>query len=154
KFLVLVLLGFAATDLIFTRTFSAADAAEHLIHSPLAPWQRALNDACAQGTDLACELPPEVSDHAKGLANRGVVVALAILIVGSVVAWVFRRGVTRGLLRATVAALGVYLALVAVIVGSGLAYLSARPELLEAWWHRVETGAWQPGSEPGPAVGW
>lgn len=154
KFLVLVLLGFAATDLVFTRTFSAADAAEHLIHSPLDPWQRALNDACAHGTDLACELPPEVAAHAKGLANRGVVVALAILVIGSVVAWVFRRGVTRGLLRVTVGALGVYLALVGVVVGSGLIYLAARPDLLEGWWHRVETGAWHPSSEPGSAVGW
>ena len=34
KFLVLVLLGFAATDFVITKTLSAADAAEHLIHNP------------------------------------------------------------------------------------------------------------------------
>ena len=34
KFLVLVLLGFAATDFVITQTLSAADAAEHLIHNP------------------------------------------------------------------------------------------------------------------------
>src|SRR5262245_25235040 len=45
KFLVVVLLGFAAADLVFTRTFSAADAAEHLLHSPFDPWRRTLAGA-------------------------------------------------------------------------------------------------------------
>ncbi len=34
KFMVLILLGFAATDFVITQTLSAADAAEHLIHNP------------------------------------------------------------------------------------------------------------------------
>src|SRR5436190_19993701 len=34
KFLVLILLGFAATDFVITQTLSAADAAEHLVHNP------------------------------------------------------------------------------------------------------------------------
>src|SRR3989449_1808605 len=37
KVLVLVLLGFAATDFVITKTLSAADAAEHLIKNPSWP---------------------------------------------------------------------------------------------------------------------
>src|ERR1700736_5656264 len=37
KLFVLVLLGFAVTDFVITKTLSAADAAEHLIHNPFWP---------------------------------------------------------------------------------------------------------------------
>src|SRR3982751_5983913 len=37
KIAVLILLGFAATDFIITKTLSAADAAEHLINNPYWP---------------------------------------------------------------------------------------------------------------------
>src|SRR5207249_12151963 len=57
KLLVLVLLSFGAVDLVFTRTFSAANAAEHLTHSPQPHWQNALNGASGGGSRLFGHLP-------------------------------------------------------------------------------------------------
>ena len=82
KLLVLVVLGFAATDLIFTRTFSAADAAEHLIHNPIPAWQAVvctIGDGCGAA---AGALPLQVREHAHGLKNPRVVVTLVILVIG------------------------------------------------------------------------
>ncbi|HET6574636.1 MAG TPA: amino acid transporter [Fimbriiglobus sp.] len=154
KLVVLTVLGFAATDLVFTRTFSAADAAEHLTHSPFAPWQSALGAACDECNRLAGELPPETVGHARGLFDRRVVVTLLILVAGSVVAWVYRRGVSRGLIRVASAVLLVYLAMTAAVVGSGVAYLARHPELIDAWRAAVEAGSWKEGAAPRPVGDW
>jgi hypothetical protein len=42
KTLVLLLLGFAATDFVMTKTLSLADAAEHTIHNNDAEWRNSL----------------------------------------------------------------------------------------------------------------
>lgn len=44
KILVLVLLGFAATDFVITKTLSAADASSHAISNPLWPFQPPTDD--------------------------------------------------------------------------------------------------------------
>src|SRR5438067_12978685 len=53
KFLLLALLGFAATDFVFTRTLSAADAAEHLVYNPNPAWQRVLDVLFSEGEAAA-----------------------------------------------------------------------------------------------------
>jgi hypothetical protein len=153
KFCVVILLGFIATDLVFTRTFSAADAAEHLIHSPYRPWQRTLDDA-AHATDSARnQLPEQITDIPGPTNTKQLLVTVGLIVVGSVFGWLFRKGVDRRLVRIAVAAVGAYLLLTAYLVGCGLLYLFEHPQLVESWWTGVRAGTWRP-TPPAGGISW
>jgi hypothetical protein len=113
KLLVLVLLGFAATDFVITKTLSAADAAEHLIHNPF--WHRAPS----------------------GLHNQIVVTVLLLVLLGAM----FLRGF-REVISLAVVLVAIYLLLNAIIIGSGLYHLGTHPPLVDQWYHKVTSGDW------------
>jgi hypothetical protein len=104
KLLVLVLLGFAATDFVITKTLSAADAAEHIIKNPLWPaaWQ--------------------------GQRAQLLITMFLLLLLGAM----FMRGF-REVIGLAVVIVGGYLALNLIVVGSGVLYLIHDPGPLEAW---------------------
>jgi hypothetical protein len=154
KLLVLILLSFGAVDLVFTRTFSAADAAEHLIYNPSPRWQQALDRATVHGERLRRTLPPAVREHTEELWNRQMVVTLIVLVLSTVGGLIFFRGYTRNFLRLAVATVAVYLGLTLIVVMSGGLYLCGNPHLLENWWSDVWNGRWRPGVEPHAVGGW
>jgi hypothetical protein len=113
KFLVLVLLGFAATDFVITQTLSAADAAEHLIHNPY--WAGA----------------PELLQK-----QLSVTMFLLVLLGG-----MFLRGF-REVIAIAVVIVGVYLVLNLIVIGSGVSYLIFHLPRVAAWFHDVVHGPW------------
>jgi hypothetical protein len=117
KILVLVLLGFAATDFVITKTLSAADAAEHLISNPV--W------------------PLEHTDHDAEIRQRLVVTMGLLVLLGAV----FLRGF-REVIGLAAILVGAYLLLNAVVVGAGLMYLAAHPDRLGLWTDRIRDGQW------------
>jgi hypothetical protein len=125
KFFVLVLLGFAATDFVITKTLSAADAAEHIIHNPkwqdFAPWMQGLGD-----------------HQQRLLITMGLLVLLGAF---------FMRGFKEVIWTAVVI-VGIFLALNMLVVGSGLVYLLAHPVRFDGWWSDVVTGNWHLPHEP------
>jgi hypothetical protein len=125
KVLVLVLLGFAATDFVITKTLSAADAAVHLIDNPF--WPRDL------------DLP-----HA-----QMAVTMLLLVILGAT----FLRGF-REVIGLAVVIVGVYLTLNALVIVSGLSYLAAHPEVFRHWYDQVTRGDWHLESRPLPGHDW
>lgn len=116
KILVLVLLGFAATDFVITKTMSAADAAEHLIHNPF--WQ---------------QLPRP------SLLHSQIVVTMFFLVM---LGGMFLRGF-REVIVVAVMIVAIYLVMNLIVVGSGVLYLARHPEKVNAWREAVVTGNWQ-----------
>jgi hypothetical protein len=114
KFMVLILLGFAATDFVITKTLSAADAAEHLIHNPI--WQNT----------------PDIFQ-----SQMAVTMFFLVLLGG-----MFMRGF-REVIFAAVAIVGLYLSLNAFIILSGIWHLATHGDKFGVWWQAVEAGQWQ-----------
>jgi hypothetical protein len=117
KILVLVLLGFAATDFVITKTLSAADAAEHLISNPIWPLAQA--------------------DQSVADRQRLVVTMSLLVLLGAV----FLRGF-KEVIGMAVVLVGLYLLLNAVVVGAGLTYLAAHPARVTHWTDRIAAGEW------------
>jgi len=114
KFLVLVLLGFAATDFVITQTLSAADAAEHLIHNPF------------------------LAGASDALQSQMVVTMFLLVMLGAM----FLRGF-REVIAVAVIIVGVYLLLNVFVIGSGISYLVFHPSKVADWYQAVATGDWQ-----------
>lgn len=114
KFLVLVLLGFAATDFVITKTLSAADAAAHLIHNPY--WE---------------SMPAFLQ------ADRGQLIITMILLVA--LGAMFLRGFNE-VIGIAVVIVAVYLFLNLIVIGSGVLYLLMHFELISAWWTAIQAG--------------
>jgi hypothetical protein len=114
KILVLVLLGFAATDFVITKTLSAADAAEHLIHNPL--WG-----------DMPAVLQSQI------VVTMGLLVLLGAM---------FLRGF-REVIAVAVVLVAIYLVLNVIVIGSGLFHLVKHQEYVRLWYEQVHSGDWE-----------
>jgi amino acid permease len=129
KIMVLVLLGFAATGFVITKTLSAADAAVHLIENPNWPWRPEHGAAPEVGQQIGVTL-------------------FMLTLLGAM----FMRGF-REVIGIAAAIVGIYLALNVVVLGYGLNYLAGHPEKIDAWWQMLKDGHWYLPENPMGAVG-
>ncbi|MDX1965322.1 MAG: hypothetical protein SFX18_19405 [Pirellulales bacterium] len=138
KTLVLVLLGFAATDFIITKTLSAADAAVHLVENHY--WEEfRVNHA-----------PPWLATM--GIDRERMVFTLALL---TMLGAMFLRGFQE-VIGVAVAITVVFLALNAIIIGAGIGYLIFHPQYFFDWFNSVQSGHWEinPDHIPLSGTGW
>jgi len=112
KLAVLVLVGFAATDFVITKTLSAADAAAHLVSNSL--W------TANTPTWLQSQMP---------------VTMFLLVLLGAM----FIKGYGEVVSLAT-ALVVAYVSLTALVVASGVWYLLAHPALLTHWLEAISSG--------------
>ena len=112
KIVVLVLVGFAATDFVITKTLSAADAAAHLVSNSF----------------YAAQVPAFME-------SEMVVTCSLLVLLGAM----FLKGFSEvvGLALVLVVA---YLGLTAIVVGAGLFHLVTHPSLLHHWFSEISAG--------------
>ena len=128
KIVVLVLIGFAATDFVITKTLSAADAAAHLVSNSY------------------------YAAHVPGFMQSEMVVTCGLLVM---LGGMFLKGFSEvvGLALVLVVA---YLGMTAIVVGAGIFHLATHPELLRHWFGEITAGAYHlehaPISGSGPWV--
>ncbi len=111
---VLVLIGFAATDFVITKTLSAADAAAHLISNSI----------------FAGNAPPWAH-------NQVVMAVVLLLLLGAM----FLKGYSEVVGIATVLVI-VFLGLSFLIIVSGLWHLLTHPALLQQWFAEIASGSY------------
>ncbi len=120
KIVVLVLVGFAATDFVVTKTLSAADAAAHLIANPL------------------------YAHHAPGWMQGQITVTMFLLVL---LAALFLKGYSEVVGVATVLVVA-YLSLSFVVIAAGIYQLCVVPGLFAQWSHAVMNGQYHVADAP------
>ena len=112
KIVVLVLVGFAATDFVITKTLSAADAAAHLVSNSY------------------------YAAHVPAFMESEMVVTCSLLVL---LGAMFLKGFSEVVGLALVLVIA-YLGLTAIVVGAGLFHLITHPSLLHHWLSEISAG--------------
>jgi len=140
KSLILLLLGFAATDFVMVKTISVADAAVHVIGNEYAPWQETLASIAESSKEGGKEIfGSAVTDY----FDKQLVVTLLLGILGFTFWFMLRKGFNRNVIVLAVPLVLVYLLLNAVIIGGGLLHLARNPEVVRDWFDLILQGKWE-----------
>jgi len=139
KTLVLVLLGFAATDFIMLKSVSVADAAEHLVHNSVIVRDRPLQ----RFAETVQQFLHDRFGTAGDFFTEQLIVAVLLGVLGFTFWFMLRRGFNRKVLFIAVPLVILYMLLNGMVIAAGLGFLLDNPERLSAWYENVVAGRWQ-----------
>jgi hypothetical protein len=143
KIMILVLLGFCATNFVFTRTLSTADAAVHVVNNPQPQWQAKLDSWADAGREARDWIDHPAWHKVCDFWNRQLVTTLLLLMLNFLFWPVIWYGFTKRMVRVSLVLVGIFVALTVVILASGMLHLIRHPDLWANWWQQVRGGDWQ-----------
>jgi hypothetical protein len=151
KTLVLILLGFAATDFIMLKTLSLADAAVHLLQSPAPRWKGALEQGVDNVRDLARGF---LDEEYCARCNDQLLATLVIGVISFIFWYILRRGFNRNVVVLAMPIVGLYMTLTGLIIGGGVWHLANHPDVWHAYLQQIQTGDWAIGGDRDAGVDW
>jgi hypothetical protein len=137
KTLVLVLLGFAATDFTMLKSLSLADASVHVLNGHVQERRASAHDFANWLQDCAADY---CGPAVKPYINEQLVGTMLLGIVSFVFWFVLRKGFNRNVMFIAVPLVGLYLALTGVLIAGGGWILWEHPEISADWLTRVQHG--------------
>jgi hypothetical protein len=135
KGLILILLGFVATDFVITRTVSIADASIHLTHNS---YLHGLGEKLMESKQwlrdsVPAWFPSQWADRVFGWWDEQLIVTVILTILGFGVYFFLLRGFTRRFVFLATILVAVYLLLNAIVIGSAVVYVANRPDYVTNW---------------------
>lgn len=135
KSLILIVLGFTATDFVMLRSISLSDAAEHFRY----------NNYISAGRPfyhLATMLQSFCTKHLGAWTHNYVREQVLVSVLLGAVSFFFwywlRRGFGRRVVRLAVLLVTPYLVVNGIVIGWGLWYLRQHPDLVARWWELAQ----------------
>jgi hypothetical protein len=140
KTLVLILLGFAATDFTMLKAISLADASVHFVNQHDLGRKETIRYAADWlQHHVSATLGPAAGDY----LTEQLMVTLALGLVCFLFWFILRRGFNRNVLLLSVPLIGSYLLLNGLLLLAGVKRLVDEPQIVQDWLDQVLLGNWR-----------
>jgi len=137
KTIVLILLGFAATDFTMLKSLSLADASVHTLNKHDGVRSEHARDFVCWVKDCTTEYcGDDVGNH----VNEQLIVTILLGIISFIFWFVLRKGFNRKVLYLAVPLVGVYLLMSAMIIAGGIWLMVQHPEIVTDWLDQMVHG--------------
>jgi hypothetical protein len=151
KTIVLVLLGFAATDFTMLKSLSLADASVHVLHRQDGDRIEGAKRAAGWCKECAHEwLGPGAAQH----VDEQLIVTIVLGLVTFIFWFILRKGFSRNVMILAVPLVGLYLLLTGILIAGGIWMLCDRPEIVHSWLELMENGQFGKPGWDGSGSGW